>query len=123
MDEATKAYLQQLETFEKQKGAKAPEEYTHYPDTLDQLIKDHNLRIEGLSFYPALDLMIVVLNSRRVMKRKLSEFEKLRSASSSDLEAYELSRYGVHWPTLDEDLSLKGFLEYEIIHADRGLAA
>ena len=123
VDQATEAYLQQLETSEKLEGTKSSEEYTYRPDTLDQLIKTHNLRIEGLNFYPSLDLMIVVLNNRRIMRRKLSEFKRLRNALLSDLEAYELSRYGVHWPALDESLSLKGFLQYEIICTGQELAA
>ena len=57
------------------------------------------------------------------MKRKLSDFKKLREASVADLERYELSRFGVHWPHLGEDLSLKGFLQYKITHTDQGLAA
>ena len=117
----TEAYLQQLETSEKENATQS--EYSYQPDTLDQLIKNHSLRIEGLHFYPALDLMLIVLNNLKVMKRKLSEFEKLRTAKLSDLQAYELSRYGVHWPALDEDLSLKGFLQHEIVHADQILAA
>lgn len=122
----TEAYLRQLEEAE-QAGVpiteKAAEEYMHNPDPLDQLIKNHNLQIVGLNFYPELDLMLLVLNNKKVMKRNLSDFKRLKAAKRSDLEVYELSRYGVHWPNLDEDLSLKGFLQYEITHMDVALVA
>ena len=120
---ATEAYLQKLEAEEKREDAYASSAYTHNPDTLDQLIEARDLRIIGLNFYPELDLMLIVLSSRKVMKRHLSSFEKLSTASLTDLQTYELSRYGVHWPVLDEDLSLKGFLQDEIANVDRGLAA
>lgn len=114
----TQAYLQQLEDEEKAGTALNVPAYTHHPDTIDQIIQDHDLRIMGLSFYPEVDLMIIVLNNRKVMKRSLSDFKKLQAAKQAALESYELSRYGVHWPTLDEDLSLKGFLQHELTHTD-----
>lgn len=57
------------------------------------------------------------------MKRQLSDFKKLQAAKRGQLEAYELSRYGVHWSDLDEDLSLKGFLQHEITHLDLAFVA
>lgn len=62
--------------------------------------------------------MLIVLNNRKVIKRPLSDFSKLQRAKPAELESYELSRYGVHWSALDEDLSLKGFLQYELTHTD-----
>ncbi len=114
----TQAYLQQLEAEEKAGAAPGALVYTHHADAMDQLIQTHDLRIMGLNFYPEVDLMLIVLNSRKVMKRPLSDFKKLQGAKQDALEHYELSRYGVHWPTLDEDLSLKGFLQHELTHTD-----
>lgn len=39
-------------------------------------------------------------------------FPKLKKASLKDLQTFELSPsgYGIHWPNLDEDISLKAFL-------------
>ena len=113
ISKATKAYLKQLAADEK--AGKPIEEYMHEPDTLDRLIKEHNLRIAGLHFYPDLDLMLIVLSNKRIIQRKLSDFPRLRTASIQQLEAYQISRYGVHWLDVDEDLSLKGFLQEELI--------
>ena len=35
---------------------------------------------------------------------------RLEKASESDLATIELSPFGIHWPTLDEDLSFEGIL-------------
>ena len=119
----TQAYLQQLEAEEKAGRVTDEPAYTHHPDAIDQLIQAHDLRIMGLSFYPEIDLMLIVLNNRKVMKRPLSNFKKLQGVKQDALKNYELSRYGVHWPTLDEDLSLKGFLQHELTHTDLILVA
>ena len=115
--------MQQLEAEEKAGRVANEPAYTHYPDAIDQLIQAHDLRIMGLSFYPEIDLMLIVLNNRKVMKRSLSDFKKLQGVKRDALKNYELSRYGVHWPTLDEDLSLKGFLQHELTHTDLILVA
>jgi hypothetical protein len=36
---------------------------------------------------------------------------RLEHAAPADLDLIELSPFGIHWPTLDEDLSLAGILE------------
>lgn len=38
---------------------------------------------------------------------------RLEHASSSDLNAIELSPFGIHWPKLDEDLSFEGIMRGE----------
>lgn len=120
----TEAYLQQLKKAELAGDTDAKlTDYVHQPDAIDQLIQTHYLRIVGLNFYADLDLMLVVLSNCKVMKRKLSDFPALRNAKQADLENYELSRYGVHWLALNEDLSLRGFLQYELTHADLALVA
>ena len=120
----TEVYLEQLEKTEQASNTDAElTEYMHQPDAIDQLIQTHYLRIVGLNFYFSLDLMLVVLSNCKVMKRKLSDFPALRNAEQADLENYELSRYGVHWLALNEDLSLRGFLQYELTHADLALVA
>ncbi len=113
ISKVTKAYLKQLEADEK--AGKPTEEYTHDPDTLDRLIKENSLRIAGLHFYPELDLMLIVLSNKRIIQRKLSDFSRLKTATLQQLQAYQISRYGIHWPQIDEDLSLKGFLQEELM--------
>ena len=36
---------------------------------------------------------------------------RLEHAAARDLDTIELSPFGIHWPTLDEDLSFAGILE------------
>lgn len=40
----------------------------------------------------------------------LRAFPRLAQASDEQRMKYELSRSGIHWPELDEDLSFEGFL-------------
>jgi hypothetical protein len=116
INKQTSDYLERLEREEKQ--GKASEPYHANPDVIDQLIIENNLQIAGISFYPQIDLMLVVLNNKRVLKRNLSDFKSLRAATEAQLEKNEISPMGVHWPELDEDLSLRGFLKYELAFSD-----
>lgn len=58
------------------------------------------------------DAMEVSLSDGRIMTIPLGWYPRLIKAPKSKLENFEISPggYGVHWPDLDEDLSVKGFL-------------
>jgi len=112
----TEEYIKQLEQEEKTGKKSVP--YHANPDAVDQLIIENNLLIVGISFFPQIDLIVIVLNNKRVLKRNLSEFKKLKSAPLSKLENYEISPMGVHWNEFDEDLSLRGFIKHEIACSD-----
>jgi hypothetical protein len=86
-------------------------------DAIDALILQDGLRIQSLYFSKELNLMLIVLNNRKVLQRDLSDFARLYNAQEEDLNRFELGLTGVHWPTLDEDLSLRGFLQYEMLIA------
>ena len=66
--------------------------------------------------HPELDLMLVILNTKAVLHSKISTYPILAKATKEKLLQYELiaDGTGVHWPLLDEDLSLKGFLQDEL---------
>lgn len=85
-------------------------------DPIDILIYGKELRIKALHFHPDLDLMLIVLSNKKVLARNISSFQLLQKATINQLEAYELigNGIGIHWPELDEDLSLKGFLIQEL---------
>lgn len=85
-------------------------------DAIENLIRQEGLRIEAIDMHPELDVMLVILNTKAVLRQSLSSYPRLKSADKTKLLAYELiaSGTGVHWPLLDEDLSLKGFLEEEL---------
>jgi hypothetical protein len=114
-------YLEYLEREEKKSYSFSPKEHIQSPDPIDLLIKNNKLQIVGIHFHPEIDLMLIVLNNTKIIKRKISDFKRLKTASSEDLEKYQISRYGIHWDNLDEDLSLRGFLQYEISHIDMPL--
>lgn len=85
-------------------------------DAIEKLIYDEGLRIEAIDFHPELDVMLIVLNTKAVLHQRISSYKLLRSADKQTLLQYELTGNGtgVHWPLLDEDLSLKGFLQDEL---------
>jgi Protein of unknown function (DUF2442) len=82
-------------------------------DPLDKLIFEYGLRIKRLFFDSELDLMLVLLTNGRVLNLKLSGFKRLQSARPEQLHDYVLEHdgIGVHWPSLDEDLSVRGFIK------------
>ncbi|MFP1916001.1 MULTISPECIES: DUF2442 domain-containing protein [Lonsdalea] len=54
--------------------------------------------------------MWVELSDGRVMGVPLAWFPKLLSASESARGDFELSKRGIHWDSLDEDISIDGLL-------------
>jgi hypothetical protein len=88
-------------------------------DELESIIFEEGLRIKHLYLDRELDLMAIVLNNKKIMKSKLSEFTALAISSESDLLTFENDGVGIHWPKLDYDLSLKGFLRHELACIDR----
>ena len=85
-------------------------------DAIEKLIYDEGLRIEAIDFHPSLDVMLVVLNTKAVLHQRISSYKLLLPADKQALLQYELTGNGtgVHWPLLNEDLSLKGFLQDEL---------
>jgi hypothetical protein len=97
-------------------------------DAIESLIFKEGLRIEALDFHPELDIMIVILNTKAILRQNLSSYTHLKNADKSQLSQYELigGGTGIHWPLLDEDLSLKGFLQNElrkVVKTDNGALA
>ena len=81
-------------------------------DTIDQLIIEEGIKINGIDAHPELDLLLIILNTGSVLQEKLSKYPRLHHATLTSLQKYKLigKGTGIHWPELDEDLSLKGFL-------------
>ncbi|PIV53074.1 MAG: DUF2442 domain-containing protein [Elusimicrobia bacterium CG_4_10_14_0_8_um_filter_37_32] len=54
----------------------------------------------------------VKLSDGRILSLPLVWYPKLATASKRQLENFKISPagYGIHWPELDEDLSVHGFL-------------
>ena len=81
-------------------------------DAIERLIFEDNLRIEAVDFHPELDVMIIILNTKAILRQNISTYKSLKKAKNSALLNYKLiaGGTGIHWPDLDVDLSLKGFL-------------
>lgn len=93
--------------------------YSSAMDALEKRIHIDELRIRALHFHHDLDLILVVLNNKKVLTYSISSSQLLADATEEQRNHYELigKGIGVHWPDLDEDLSLKSFLQEEIIRS------
>jgi Protein of unknown function (DUF2442) len=89
-------------------------------DPIDKMIFEEGLRIKSVHFDSDIDLMLIVLNNKKVLEQRISISERLKSATLEQLMNYQISRTGLHWPALDEDLSLRGFIKDEMLHAVKG---
>lgn len=58
------------------------------------------------------DSLVVTLEDGRVLSAPLEWFPRLRDASDGDRRKWRFisKGYGIHWPTLDEDISVPGLL-------------
>ena len=86
-------------------------------DALERLIFSNNLRIKRLDIRPELNIMNITLNTGFVIRTNISSFPSLKKAPRAKILNYKLvgNGTGIHWPSIDEDLSLKGFLRDEIL--------
>jgi len=87
-------------------------------DTLDILIFEDGLRIKSVFPDKESDSLILILNTGKIIKSRLSIFPRLSAGSEKQLNNYRLvsKGIGISWEELDEDLSLKGFLKETAIN-------
>jgi hypothetical protein len=86
-------------------------------DAIEKLIYEEGIHIEAVDMHPELDVMLVILNTKAVLHRRISAYKLLATADKAALLTYEINTNGtgIHWPLIDEDLSLKGFLRDELL--------
>jgi len=91
-------------------------------DAVEKIIFEDQLRIVGIDVYPELDMMLIILNTSAILRQKISSYPKLKAADKGALDEYEIiaDGTGIHWTSLDEDLSLKGFLRDELRNIVKG---
>lgn len=58
------------------------------------------------------DRIHILTTTGKEASHPLEWFPKLLNASDDERNQFELSPFGIHWPTLDEDLSFAGFFHY-----------
>lgn len=56
------------------------------------------------------DELTVMFEDGRVLQVPLAWYPRLRHATKTDREKFEIGGMGIHWPKLDEDLSYRGLL-------------
>jgi len=86
-------------------------------DSIEKMIFSNNLRIKKLDIHPDLNIMNIILNTGFVIRTNLSSYPTLKKATRLKVLNYKIigNGTGIHWPTLDEDLSLKVFLRDELL--------
>ena len=52
--------------------------------------------------------VVVMFKDGTVGKELFSEYPSLTKATPQERENFTISHFGIHWPTLDEDLSFEG---------------
>lgn len=70
--------------------------------------------IKSVWFDIDLDLIVLLLNNKKILKRPISDFPRLRQATVAELQDFSTDGIGIRWEKLDEDLSLRGFLKNEL---------
>jgi hypothetical protein len=82
-------------------------------DTLEKLIFDLGLRIKSIDLNSSNNDMIIYLNNNHKIRCNLTNLKGFNKVSEASFMNYQLvaDGTGIHWPDLDEDLSLKGFLK------------
>ncbi|HEY0432779.1 MAG TPA: DUF2442 domain-containing protein [Chitinophagaceae bacterium] len=82
-------------------------------DAIENLIFRERLRMESLAIETEKDLLVIHLNNQLTVTAPISFFKRLKGASPTALRHFKFvaNGTGIHWPELDEDLSLKGLLE------------
>ena len=80
-------------------------------DMIENLIFNEGLRIMSVDFDSNHSKMFVHLSNDGTFVIPLNIYKILRSAPVQKLDNFCLiaNATGIHWPDLDEDLSLKGF--------------
>lgn len=80
-------------------------------DPIQELIASKQLKIVGVVFEK--DQINIKLNTNQLLVDSLQKYPRLSNASSEDRNMFLLIAQGtgIHWPTLDEDLSLYGFMK------------
>jgi hypothetical protein len=66
--------------------------------------------------------IFVELTDRRIIGVPLDIYPKLKNATPQQREEFDIWERGtwLHWEALDEDLSLDGFLESDMVHPATG---
>lgn len=81
-------------------------------DPIERLIYEHHIYIVDVVIRKELNMMVIFLNTHKLLNLKISDYPRLKNASQKQLDKWKLvaGGVGIHWQEIDEDLSLKGFI-------------
>jgi hypothetical protein len=68
-----------------------------------------DLRASAVAFTPT-ELVVTLADGRRIAT-PLEWYPRLKSASAEQRANFEIMPLGIHWPDIDEDLSVAGMLK------------
>jgi Protein of unknown function (DUF2442) len=68
-----------------------------------------DLRARAVEF-TATELVVTLVDGRRIAT-PLDWYPRLKRASNAERMKYEIMPMGIHWPGIDEDLSIAGMLK------------
>jgi hypothetical protein len=79
------------------------------------MLTARKINVEGLSITSLNidgDFLIASISDGRIVSLPIAWFPKLLKSKLSDLKNFEISPsgYGIHWPALDEDISITAFI-------------
>lgn len=60
--------------------------------------------------FTASDLVVTLMDGRKIVT-PLEWYPRLQKASVAERADYEIMPMGIHWPAIDEDLSIAGMLK------------
>ena len=60
--------------------------------------------------FTATELVVTLMDGRRIAT-PLEWYPRLQKASAAERADYEIMPLGIHWPAIDEDLSIAGMLK------------
>jgi len=82
-------------------------------DAIENLIYMEGIKISSLKLSPANDKLLIHMNNNLTFITPIKNYKGLKNATAKRLKNYRLigDGIGIHWPDLNEDLSLKGFLQ------------
>jgi hypothetical protein len=73
-------------------------------------VDERELDIEAIAAHVTDDALIVELEDGRTITCPLAGYPRLVHAKRRDRNKIEISGRGLHWPALDEDLSVRGII-------------
>ncbi len=78
-------------------------------------ILNHKILIENVTFH---DKIYIALNSGDILTIPYDYTPRLKNSKTEQLVNFRLigGGRGIHFPDIDEDISLKGIIEYKLAH-------